>query len=512
MVCGFSAAPIRDDKRFAATTRCTSDQKGKVAKMVRKNSNCASCGSEIEEDASFCARCGAPIQQGDSPEEAIEGRGSYQRVPAICVSCGSEIEEDSSFCTRCGTPIQQADSPEAAIEGRGSYQRVPAICVSCGSEIEEDSSFCTRCGTPIQQGDSPEAAIEGRGSYQRVPATCVSCGSEIEEDVPFCTRCGTPVQQAAEGAERPEADPTEAAAEGRGSYQRFLTMDASGGFFATVAPALIWYGAAGVLIWSVIGLLSLRFDIGVLIDLPNLLFSMLIVVGIVVSATASYYLVRTYRERDGQLWYALSFLPVLPGALISAGLFIMILQVWTDFSWGPDDLRRAMFSLIGVGLCGIYGGYLALVVTGPERIYQVARWVVYIALAIIAAEILDAMWLSNQDLSRQELNDFMAVGGTVAIAAVVYSIIAVILAQARDSKARLAVLVTYVILGLVGFTIAFFALLQEHDEGPIALIHGGTVFVTITTIGLLVVRHFHKNRDNPNVPTGSGRLSDQPGT
>ena len=153
----------------------------------------------------------------------------------------------------------------------------------------------------LLQGLSPRPSFGGFG---------VSCGSEIEKDVPFCTQCGTPIQQ---------GDSPEAVTEDRGSYQRFLTMDASGGFFATVGPALIWYGALGVLLWSVIGLLSLRFDIGALIDLPNLLFSMLIMVGIVLSATASYYLVRTYRERDGQLWYALSYLPFIWGALISAG-------------------------------------------------------------------------------------------------------------------------------------------------------------------------------------------------
>ena len=289
-------------------------------------------------------------------------------------------------------------------------------------------------------------------------------------------------------------------------------MDASGGFFATVGPALIWYGAAGVLIWSVIGLLSLRFDIGALIDLPNLLFSMLIVVGIVVSATASYYLVRTYRERDGQHWYALSFLPVLWGALVSAGLFIMILQVWTDFSWGPDDLRRSMFSLIGVGLCGIYGGYLALLVIGPERIYAIVRWVVYVLLAIIAVEILDATWLGSRDLSGQELRDdfFGAVGTAIAVA-VVYSIVALILAQARDRKARIAVLATYAALGLVGFTIAVWALWDSLPAGAIRFVHGGTVVVVITTIGLLVVQHFHKNKDAPSLPAGSTVPSGQSG-
>ena len=382
--------------------------------------------------------------------------------------------------------------------------RKSSNCASCGSEIEEDASFCTRCGTPIQQGDSPEAEAEDRGSYQRVLAMCVSCGSEIEKDVPFCTQCGTPIQQ---------GDSPEAETEDRGSYQRFLTMDASGGFFATVGPALIWYGALGVLLWSVIGLLSLRFDIGALIDLPNLLFSMLIMVGIVLSATASYYLVRTYRERDGQLWYALSYLPVLWGAFMSVGLLIMILQVWTDFAWGPDELRRAMFSIIGVGLCGTYGGYLALVVMGPERIYKIARWVVYVLLAVIAVEILDATWLGSRDLSGEELlDDFISAGWTAAGVAVVYSIIAVIMAQARDSKARLTVLVIYVALGLVGFTIAVWALWDNLPAGAIRFVHGGTVFVSIATIALLLVQHFHKNRDALPVPTGSGERSDEPGT
>ena len=337
----------------------------------------------------------------------------------------------------------------------------------------------------------------------QINSNCANCGSEIERGASFCTQCGTRVKQ---------GDTLEAETEDRGSYQRFLTMDATGGFFATVGPALIWYGAAGVLIWSVIGLLSLRFDIGALLDLPNLLFSMLIVVGIVVSAAGSTYLVRTYRERDGQLWYALSFLPVLWGASVCVGLFIMILQVWTDFSWGTDDLRRAMFSLIGVGLCGTYGGYLALVVTGPERIYQIARWVVYILLAIIALEILDATWLASRDLSRQELiDDFMAAGGTAILVAIVYSVLAAILAQSRDSGARLPVLGTYVILGLIGFTIALWTLWDNLPAGAIRFVHGGTVFVTIATIGLLVVQHFHKNRDAASSPTGSGVASDQPG-
>ncbi len=338
----------------------------------------------------------------------------------------------------------------------------------------------------------------------RMSSNCVSCGSEVDEDARFCTQCGTPIQQ---------GDSSETANEGRSNYQRLLAIDASGGFFATVGPALIWCGAVGVLIWSIIGLLSLRFDIGALIDLPNLLFSMLLMVGIVLSATANYYLVHRYRERTSQPWYALSYLPLIWGALISAGLLIMILQVWTDFAWGPDYVRRTMFSLIGVGLCGTYGGYLALVVIGPERIYEIVRSVVYILLAIIAVEILEAMWLGSRDLSGQEMMEpFIRAGWTATVVAVVYSIIAAVVSQARHRKTRITVLVMYVSLGLIGFTIAVWALWGNLPAGAIRFIHGGTVFVSITTIGLLLVQHFHKNSDAPNLPAGSGDPSDQSST
>ena len=100
---------------------------------------------------------------------------------------------------------------------------------------------------------------------------------------------------------------------------------------------------------------------------------MLIMVGIVLTTTANYYLVHSCRERSGPRWHTFSYLPFIWGASIGAGLLIMILQVWTDFAWGPDDLRMTMFSLIGVGLCGTYGGYLALIVVGRERIFEITR-------------------------------------------------------------------------------------------------------------------------------------------
>ena len=206
---------------------------------------------------------------------------------------------------------------------------------------------------------------------------CSNCGTQLAEDAKFCMRCGAPVSEdatpvaASAGESRPRPDDApEATGEDRSKYRRFLKIDTSGGFLEIVAPILIWSAAVGVLTWTTIGLLSLRFDLA-FINLPDLLFSMLIIVGIMLSVAANSYLVHSYQGRDGALWPALSYLPMIWAALLSVGLLIMIWQVWTDFAGGPNELRRAMFSLIGVGLCGTYAGYLSLVVIGPDRIYHV---------------------------------------------------------------------------------------------------------------------------------------------
>ncbi len=346
---------------------------------------------------------------------------------------------------------------------------------------------------------------------------CPNCGTQLAEDAKFCMQCGTPVPEdaapvtasAGESQPRPDNAP-KATNKDRRSYRRFLKVDSSRGFLAVVAPILIWSAAVGVLTWTIIGLLSLRFDLG-FINLPDLLFSMLIIVGIMLSVAANSYLVYSHRSRDGALWQALSYLPTVWAALLSVGLLIMIWQVWTDFAGGPNELRRAMFSLIGVGLCGTYAGYLSLVVVGPDLIYLVVRRVMYVLTAIIAVEILDALWWAAGDLSGREIGvHFIRAGSTAATCVIVYAIIAVFTAQVRARKQRIAVLVTYLVLGLTGFTIAVWSLWDTFPPGALRFIHGGIVIVSITTIGLLLVQHFHRNKDPRSAQTTGAEQSDQP--
>ena len=63
--------------------------------------------------------------------------------------------------------------------------------------------------------------------------------------------------------------------------------------------------------------------------------------------------------------------------------------------------------------------------------------------------------------------------------------------------------------GVLGFTIAVGSLWDTFPPGAIRFIHGGIVIVAVTTIGFLLVQHFHRNQGARNqragAPSGSGQ-------
>ena len=342
-------------------------------------------------------------------------------------------------------------------------------CLKCGNQLAEDAKFCTRCGAPMPRDEVPERT--SRETEPDVRQTTEPSGRSrglLDDTYGFLT------------------DP---------SSRRYLKVDTAGGVLTVVAPVLIWSAAVGIVSWILIGLVSLRFHLG-FIDLGDLLLSQLIIVGIVLGVAANAYVIRRYRGRGEALWNFLSSLPVLWAAFLSIGLTIMLYQVWTDFQGGTYDLRRLMFSLIGVGICGTYTGYLSLVVFGPVGTYKVVRWAVYVLTAVIAVEILDALWLAGENLTQAEIwEHFVLAGWAVLVCCVVYAVIAIILSQIMAGNRLFGVLVTYLVLGLAGFTIGLLALWDGFPEaGPVRFVYGGVMVVSITTIGLLLVQHFHKAR------------------
>lgn len=346
----------------------------------------------------------------------------------------------------------------------------------CGNQVAEDAKFCTRCGAPIARDEVPERASSGTEAEARHSAEPTARSQGLLDDTYGLL-----------------TDP---------SSRRYLKVDTSGGVLTVVAPILIWSAAVGIVSWILIGLVSLRFHLG-FIDLGDLLLSQLLIVGIVLSVAANGYVIRRYRGRSEPLWNVLSSLPVLWAAFLTIGLTIMIYQVWTDFQGGTYDLRRLMFSLTGVGICGTYAGYLSLVAFGPIRTFNVVRWVVYVLTAVIAVEVLDALWLAGENLTQTEIwEHFVLAGWAVLVCSVVYAVIAVILSQTMARNRLFGVLVTYVVLGLVGFTIGLLALWDGFPEaGPVRFVYGGVMVVSITTIGLLLVQHLHNARANDNRPS-----------
>ena len=416
-------------------------------------------------------------------------------------------------------------------------ERIGKFCTNCGSELNAGAKFCGQCGSPTRQeaaaATSSEAAT--RSPSEDVQAAAVEIGRTSQEDVGAATagqaarqpRAESPPVTPGEDAKKPQSDEAAETAKASGTqprqqdgaaaqdkdwsrYSRFLRVDSSGGLMGIVTPLCIWIAAVGILAWAVLGLISLRFDLSFL-NLEDLFFTMLIIIGIMLSVVANVYLVISCRDRAGALWQFLSFLPILWLAFLCVGLTIMIGQVWTDFAGGPNELRRAMFSLVGVGICGTYGGYLSLAAIGSHRIYQTVRRVVYILIALVAVEILDALWWGASDLSGIEMwEHFWRAGYTAVLCAIVYAIIAFLMAQARSRKSQIGLLITYVVLGVIGFTIAVGALWDTFPPGAIRFVHGAIVLVVIATIGLLVIRHYERKKLNGNPPIWSAPSPSNP--
>ena len=415
------------------------------------------------------------------------------RISRYCTNCGGELDEGAKFCAQCGTPTRQHDAPAAASEA----PRQP--------RSEETQVTASETGRPPREDVGP-AAASGATSQPRRDSAPVAPREATKQP-----RSDETSEAAREGDTQPRKQGAVAALDKDWSrYSRFLKVDPSGGFLAVVTPLFIWITAAGILAWAILGLISLRFDLSFL-NLQDLFFTMLIMIGIMLSVVANAYLVLSYRDRAGALWQALSFLPVLWAAFLCVGLSIMIWQVWTDFAGGPNELRRAMFSLVGLGICGAYGGYLSLVTIGSARIYHAVRRVVYVLLVIVAVEILDALWWGTGHLSGIEIwEHFLRAGWTAVSCAIVYAIIAFFMAQAKSKRSQTSMLVAYLVLGVFGFTIAVGALWDTFPPGAIRFVHGAIVIVIVATIGMLVVQHYEKKKDSANPPSDSAAASSQP--
>ena len=135
---------------------------------------------------------------------------------ALCTSCGSQVEESASFCTSCGKPMPAAAHPSAAV----TVMR--PVCSSCGAQADEESVFCTECGKrlnaePAPIADADPAASIARVSGEAAPAMalstafCTNCGSKLKPGTGFCTNCGQPTASGSTNFAKPEQNIVSAA-------------------------------------------------------------------------------------------------------------------------------------------------------------------------------------------------------------------------------------------------------------------------------------------------------------
>ncbi|HEV8490681.1 MAG TPA: zinc-ribbon domain-containing protein [Candidatus Angelobacter sp.] len=70
---------------------------------------------------------------------------------ALCTSCGSKVDDAASFCTSCGQRMPSSNGATATV----TVTR--PTCSACGAQVDLGSVFCTNCG---QQMAAQPAVIE----------------------------------------------------------------------------------------------------------------------------------------------------------------------------------------------------------------------------------------------------------------------------------------------------------------------------------------------------------------
>lgn len=281
-----------------------------------------------------------------------------------------------------------------------------------------------------------------------------------------------------------------------GKYQHFLFPSISGGYLGVTAPTVLWSLFASGLIWVVIGLLALRFDVSETLNPVDMLISQLIVFAMSMSVAINTVVAHYMREKDGRVWKIMPFIPAASALLLCAGLLILIWEIWSDGPGGLDE--KVMFMLIGLGSCLAHIGLLSLADVGRAVIYRVPRWVAIALTAIIAFEVLDALWITTSGITGE---GFSRAFWQALIVCVSYLVMIAFMSQAKSRGARNGVLIGYFCLGVVGFLTAVSLLWGAFDAGVARFTYGAVIVVAITSIGLLLIHYFHANP--PTVPQAS---------
>ena len=275
------------------------------------------------------------------------------------------------------------------------------------------------------------------------------------------------------------------------AVKNLLRIDPSMTSAAILAKALAWAVVLSAAAWVVIGLVSLRFELGGGLD--DVFYTQLIIAGVFAIGIANAFIMGAggFGGRDGAS--LLSKTPILWALLAIAGMLMLIWQVWADFTAGPNEVLKAMYSLLGVGLCGTYAGFVSLPVI--DRVHRPLRWAMHLLTIILAAEIMEALWRENPLSGVGAGEQFAQVGIYVAFTIVVYMGAAFVAARAKISPTR--ALIVYAVLGLFGFGLVLVNLWSALDAGPLRFVLGASLLLAISSVALVLMHHYANGLPNP---------------
>ena len=296
-------------------------------------------------------------------------------------------------------------------------------------------------------------------------------------------------------------------------FQDFTTARLPEGLRSIPARVFIWTVILFVVIWVAIGLISLRFPLTT--NLQDVVYTQLIILGSLLIALANTCVMQSggfNREGPGQFRRVVSYCPVASSVTSITGMVMLIWPVWTSFaSVEPNRLLQVMFSLITIGLCGTFAGFVSL--ADVARIYRHVPWVLYVLIVLLAVEIMDGLWGFERLRADVTGVQFRNIWSTVATATVAYAFIAIAVRDMDTERSRIVALIGYFLAGIAGFTLAVWILWDNVEAGPHRFVLGAATLLAIGAVGLTLLHYYNHRppglRPQPQSPADPVQSGDE---
>ena len=287
-----------------------------------------------------------------------------------------------------------------------------------------------------------------------------------------------------------------------------LRIDTSSDLATIALKLFAWVVVLSVAMWLALALASLRFDISG--SFAKLFYSQLIIGGVTLAGALNAIVAGRggFGARSGgdflrpiALWA-----PALWATVTIAGLLMLAWQVWVEFN-SANAALKAMFSLLGVGLCGTYAGLVSLAVT--DREYAHLKTAIYILTAIVGAEVVEGLWFHGAITAASTGGDFAQVGTAVGANMAVYAALAALLSRISGKLGERMSPAVYAAAGLTGFALTLFTLFESFDPGPFRFILGSAVLLSSASVALGLM-HYQRRRSIQESERERERLDDSP--